>query len=99
MAGTSCSEPAEVATHEEAKQSTKATVADADFASTNTSEELAFLASRVCFPQVAEGTGLTVGDVESLLTGRGYTLASSEVSSQAFGRVVEGFVAAPAQCC
>ncbi len=61
---------------------------------TNTSEELAFAASRVCLPQVMKQSGVAVGDLEKRLSEHGYKLDSGQISRQLFGREVAGFVAA-----
>ena len=61
---------------------------------TTTSEELAFVASRVCLPQVTKDSGVAIADLEKLLTEQGYRLASDQIGRQLFGREVAGFVAA-----
>ncbi len=66
----------------------------AAFIATNTSEELAFLASHVCLPQVTGESGVAVDELEDTLTSHGYRLASDQVSREVFGEVVAGFVAA-----
>ncbi len=68
--------------------------AGAAHVASNTSEELAFLASRVCVPEVAQERGAAAGGLEDVLTGHGYTLVSSSISRQLFGRVAPGFVSA-----
>ena len=96
LAATSCSEPAPTAAREEAPptaQST-ATATAAKFVATNTSEELAFLATHVCRPQVTKEGAAADADLGNALTGRGYGMASSQVSRQLFGRVLPGFFAA-----
>jgi hypothetical protein len=72
----------------------KSASADADRVAGNTSQELAFLASRVCVPHVTQESQGAAGGVEGVLTGHGYKLVSSPISRQLFGRVVPGFVAA-----
>lgn len=100
LAVTACSDPAQVSSRQEAAPSNevvspaKVTPPAAKFVATNTSEELAFLASRVCLPQVTKESGVAVADLEKSLTEHGYGLASNEISRKLFGRVVAGFVAA-----
>ncbi|HEX8308709.1 MAG TPA: hypothetical protein VF645_09875 [Allosphingosinicella sp.] len=72
----------------------KSASADADSVAGNTSEELAFLASRVCVPEVTQERETAAGGLEDVLTKHGYKLVSSPISRQLFGRVVPGFVAA-----
>jgi hypothetical protein len=94
LAVTSCSDPAQVASREEAVPSDKFTSPAAKFVATNTSEELAFLASRICLPQVTKESGVAVADLEKSLTEHSYRLDSNQISRKLFGRVVAGFVAA-----
>ena len=93
VAAASCSDPAEVAPRERSAPSGEVTPAGEHLA-TSTSEELAFLASEVCLPQVSHEDGVAVADLERSLTGHGYRLVSDEVSRQIFGRVTPGFLAA-----
>jgi hypothetical protein len=65
-----------------------------DAVATSTSEELALLASDVCFPQVTKQSQATAAGLENFLIEHGYKLVSSHTSQQVFGRVVPGFVAA-----
>ena len=94
LAAASCSDPAQVASPEEAVPSDMPASPEGKFVATSTSEELAFLASRVCLPQVTQEGEAAVVDLENFLTEQGYRLASSQVSRELFGRVVAGFVAA-----
>jgi hypothetical protein len=66
----------------------------AGFVATNTSEELAFLASRVCLTQIQKKTGTVIGNLEYVLTDHGYRMVSSQTSREMFGEVLPGFVAA-----
>jgi hypothetical protein len=94
LAATSCSDPNQVESRQERVPSDKTTSPEAKFVVTNTSEELAFVASRVCLPQVTKESGVAVGDLEKRLTEHGYKLDSGQISRQLFGREVAGFVAA-----
>jgi hypothetical protein len=94
LAVTSCSDAAPVASRETTGATGKPASADADHVAGNTSEELAFLASRVCVPKVTQESAAAAGGLEDLMTGHGYKLVSSSISRQLFGRVVPGFVAA-----
>lgn len=94
LAATSCSDPAQVVSREKAVPSDKSVAPKTKFVAASTSEELAFLASRVCLPQLTKESGSAVADLESSLTEHGYRLASNQISRELFGRVVAGFVAA-----
>lgn len=94
LAVTSCSDAAPVASRETKVATRKSASADADHVATNTSQELAFLASRVCVPEVTQDSGGGAGGLEDVLTKHGYKLVSSPISRRLFGRVVPGFVAA-----
>jgi hypothetical protein len=94
LGATSCSDPAQVESRQERVPSGKPVSEEAKFVATNTSEELAFVASRVCLPQVKKESGVAVADLESRLTEHGYKLASAQISRQIFGREIAGFVAA-----
>lgn len=94
LAVTSCSDAAPVASRETNVAIGRSASADADHAASNTSEELAFLASRVCFPEVTQEKRASAGGREDVLTEHGYKLVSSPISRKLFGRVVPGFVAA-----
>ena len=97
LAASSCSDPApsgpgaQSASSEASKKSAPSKV---DVVATSTSEELALLASDVCFPQVTKQSQATAAGLENFLTEHGYKLVSSHISRQVFGRVVPGFVAA-----
>jgi hypothetical protein len=92
LAISSCSDAAPVAPREKTVAKGKSASADADQIAGNTSEELAFLASRVCVPEVTQES--EAGVLEDFLTEHGYKSVSSWASRQLFGRVVPGFVAA-----
>jgi hypothetical protein len=94
LAATSCSDAAPDASRETNVAAGKSASADADPVASNTSEELAFLASRVCVPQVTQESEGGAGGLDHVLTKHGYKLVSSPISRQLFGRVVPGFVAA-----
>jgi hypothetical protein len=108
LATPSCSDPGQVESREEQVASAKPASSPetkpaspgakpapgADFVASNTSEELALAASRICLPQVTKEGGVAVADLEKRLTGHGYKLDSSRISRQLFGREVTGFVAA-----
>ena len=94
LAVTACSDPAPVPSRQEAAPSDKVTSPAANFVATNTSEELAFLASRVCLPHLTKESGVAVAGLEKSLTEHGYRLDSREISRKLFGRVAAGFVAA-----
>jgi hypothetical protein len=94
LAVSSCSEPAPVASRETKVATGKSAPADANHVASNTSEELAFLASRVCVPQVTRESEGRAGGLEDLLSEHGYKLVSGPIGRQLFGRVVPGFVAA-----
>jgi hypothetical protein len=94
----SCSDAAPVASRE-TKAATgvaggKPASADAVKVAGSTSEELAFLASGVCVPQVTQESAAAGRGLEALMTGHGYKLVSSSISRRLFGRVVPGFVSA-----
>ena len=94
LAVTSCSDAAPVASRETNVATGKTASADSDHLVSNTSQELAFLASRVCVPEVTQQSKGAAGGLEDVLTGHGYKLVSSPISRRLFGRVVPGFVAA-----
>jgi hypothetical protein len=94
LASSSCSASESQAPKEEQAAAAKPQSQDTGFVATNTSEELAFLASRICLTQIQENRG-TAGDyLENLLTDHGYRMVSVETSRELFGEVVPGFVAA-----
>ncbi|HEX8512096.1 MAG TPA: hypothetical protein VF688_03220 [Allosphingosinicella sp.] len=94
LAATSCSDAAPVAPRETKAATGKPASANAGYVAGNTSQELAFLASRVCVPEVTQEREAAAGSLEDVLTKHGYKLVSSSISRQLFGRVVPGFVAA-----
>jgi hypothetical protein len=94
LAVTSCSDAAPVASRETNVATGKSASADAVYVASNTSQELAFLASRVCVPEVTREGETAAGGLEDVLIGHGYKSVSSWASRQLFGRVVPGFVAA-----
>lgn len=94
LAVTSCSDAAPAASRETTVATGKSASADADYLGSNTSEELAFLASRVCVPEVTKESEAAAGGLENFLAKRGYKLVSSPTSRKLFGRVVPGFAAA-----
>ena len=94
LAVTSCSDATPVASRETTAATGKSAPAEAHFVASNTSEELAFLASRVCVPEVTQESEAAAGGLEEFLTEHGYKSVSGSTSRKLFGRVVPGFIAA-----
>ena len=94
LAVASCSDAAPVESRETTAATGKPASAEAGDVAGSTSEELAFLASRVCVPEVTQEGAAAAGGLENVLTEHGYKLVSSTISRQLFGRVAPGFVAA-----